>query len=391
MDNKKIPLLILSALSVTSTMPMDLYGPSMPEVARWFSAPAGVVQLTIGAYLLGFTAGQLIYGGLSDTFGRKPFLIASQVIFLAATIACALAGTIEQLIVYRIIQGIGSAGSTVLARVILLDTRQGERAARDMAIISSIAMMSPILSPILSGYLVIAGWQLIFWILAILAIGLLGYCTFILPETNPAGGERRITLPQALSGYLLVLHDRTAIGFLLLLGFAVIGVATFLTAAPFLFENVYGLGPRQFSYYLAFVMSGPAVGATISARLVYRLGTTWMVNLGVAILSLAGVFLALFSWLDLHLWFLLACAFAYAVGLSMSFPNIIITMIGRFQRNSGAASALLGVSQFMWSAIAIAIFARIEQTSAMPMSLFIMGAGLSAGMVWVLLLGRRLS
>jgi DHA1 family bicyclomycin/chloramphenicol resistance-like MFS transporter len=340
--------------------------------------------------MLGFTAGQLIYGALSDCYGRKPFLLAGLVIFLAATVACAMAVDIEQLILFRVIQGVGAAGAVVLARVMLLDTRHGERAARDMAIVSSIAMMSPILSPILSGYVVLVGWQLIFWLLAVLAIALLGYSAFALPETNPRGGERSVPLPRALAGYVLVLRDPVAIGYLLLSGFPIIGVVTFITAAPFLFQNIYHLSLQQFSYCLAFVMAGPAIGATISARMVYSRGTAGMVNIGVTVVTLAGTLLAIASWMNAHMVFILVFAFAYTIGVSIALPNVVITLIGRFHKNSGAAAAMLGLSQFLWSGIAIVLFAGIEQSTALPMALFIMGAGLASATVWVFFLGRRL-
>ena len=175
---------LLAALSATGPLTTDMYLPSLPDIARQLNGSTAQVQFTISAYLIGFAAGQIFYGPLSDRHGRKPVLMAAIVLYCVASLACALSISIEMLIVARAFQALGGCGGIVLTRAIVRDIYSGARAGRELSLIASVMALAPVLAPIAGGVLQTAfGWRSVFFTLVAVGIAAIAIVWAALPET----------------------------------------------------------------------------------------------------------------------------------------------------------------------------------------------------------------
>ena len=145
--------LLLAMLTALGPLSMDMYLPSLPDIAHVLGAPVARTQLTISSYLIGFAVGQMIYGPLSDRYGRRPVLLAAVALYLASTLACAAAQSVDLLIAARLLQGISGSGAIVLARAIVRDVYSGVQAARELSLMGSISATAPIVAPMIGGVL----------------------------------------------------------------------------------------------------------------------------------------------------------------------------------------------------------------------------------------------
>jgi len=178
---------LLAALTAIGPLSTDMYLPSMPDIARQLGASTAQVQLTISSYLIGFAVGQIVYGPVSDRHGRKPVLLAAVALYCAASLACALATSIEMLIAARFAQALGGSGGIVLARAIVRDLYSGARAGRELSVMGAVMALAPVLAPVAGGVLQTGfGWRSVFF--ALVGGGLIGAALVwpLLPETLAA-------------------------------------------------------------------------------------------------------------------------------------------------------------------------------------------------------------
>src|SRR6201996_797889 len=208
--------LLLSFLTALGPLSMDMYLPSLPEIAPSLNAPVLDAQLTISAYLFGFAVGQIFYGPISDRFGRKPVLLIAIVLYAVATIGCAMAQSIAGLIAARFLQALGGAGSIVLARAVVRDVYSGARAGRELSLMGAITGFAPIVAPMIGGLLqTVLGWRAIFILLLGFAVVSGTMAALLLPETLRERASGPFSL-RAMGGlYRSVLAHR---GFLANLG-----------------------------------------------------------------------------------------------------------------------------------------------------------------------------
>src|SRR5690242_8773485 len=190
---------LLAALSAIGPLTTDLYRPSLPDIAQQLDASTAQVQFTISSYLLGFAAGQILYGPISDRHGRKPVLLAAIALYCVASVACALSSSIEMLIIARAFQALGGSGGIVLTRAIVRDIYSGARAGRELSVIASVMAVAPVLAPVAGGLVqTVFGWHAVFVVLAIAGIAGAFIVWLMLPETL----NMRAAHPVSLSSML---------------------------------------------------------------------------------------------------------------------------------------------------------------------------------------------
>ena len=176
--------LLLAMLTALGPLSMDMYLPSLPDIAHVLGAPVVRTQLTISSYLIGFAVGQMIYGPLSDRYGRRPVLLAAVALYLASTLACAAAQSVDLLIAARLLQGISGSGAIVLARAIVRDVYSGVQAARELSLMGSISATAPIVAPMIGGVLQAGfGWRANFICMSVGGLIALLVAGRLLPET----------------------------------------------------------------------------------------------------------------------------------------------------------------------------------------------------------------
>jgi DHA1 family bicyclomycin/chloramphenicol resistance-like MFS transporter len=205
-------LATLSALMGFASISTDLYLPAMPEMGRALGADAGTVELTVSGYLVGFSLGQLLWGPIGDHHGRRLPVAIGLVLFVVGSAGCALAGSAWAMVGWRMVQAAGACAGVVLARAMVRDLYEGDRAARMLSTLMTAMAVAPLLGPVLGGQiLALAGWRAIFWTLV--GVGLLTLAAVsTLPETLPASRRNREPLGRALVRYGELLRHRWLLG-----------------------------------------------------------------------------------------------------------------------------------------------------------------------------------
>jgi len=377
--------LLLSLLTALGPLTMDMYLPSLPAIGQALDASTAAVQLTISSYLLGFAVGQILYGPLSDRVGRRPVILAALVIYVAATVVCAVAQTIGILIAVRFVQALGGAGCIVLARAAVRDLYSGERAGRELSLMGSITAFAPIVAPAIGGLLQDAfGWRASFYLLVVFALVAGATAARFLPETlrQRASGPFSFGAMGAL--YRSVLVHRGFLANLGILVAAFVGLFAWISGAPFVMQGLYAMTPVAFGAAYAVGAAGYMVGAYVAARVVMRLGLDRTVGMGAVIMAAGGLAMAasVAHGLSSVAW-LVGTMTIYLAGMGLVLPQTQAGALTPFADSAGTASSLLGFAQQSSAAIAAAAIGHFLGYSAWPVAGTIGVAGVVGLVLWV--------
>jgi MFS transporter, DHA1 family, multidrug resistance protein len=378
--------LLLSLLTAIGPLSMDMYLPSLPDIGRALHASTPQVQLTISSYLFGFAAGQLIYGPVSDRFGRRPVLLVAIVLFGIASVVCATTQSIETLTAVRFVQALGGAGSIVLARAVVRDLYTGVRAGRELSLMGSITAFAPIVAPMIGGFLQIAfGWRSSFILLVAFAIIAGSAAARLLPETlrHRTTGPFSFAVMGGLYRSVLANH-----GFLANLGIlttSFVGLFAWVSGASIVMQGVYGLTPAVFGTTYAVGAGGYMLGTSIAARIVTRTGLDLTMGIGAAVQALGGLAMAAAVALGFaHVDWLVATMTIYLAGMGFVLPQTMAAALTPFPDRAGTASSLMGFTQQSCAAIAAAAIGLYLGQSAWPVAGTVAVAGCASFLIWAL-------
>ncbi|MCL2895147.1 multidrug effflux MFS transporter [Brenneria tiliae] len=363
--------LVLGLLAALGPLCTDLYLPALPELTADLSTSTAAAQLSLTAGLLGLGTGQLIFGPLSDKLGRRRPLLFSLLIFLAASVWCALAQDINHLIAARLIQGMAGAGGAVLSRAVARDLYSGHELTRFFALLMLINGLAPILAPVMGGAMLsIMNWRGIFIALSLIAVLLLLLSAQRLPETLPP--QRRVTggVASLLASLGGLLTQRQFMGLCLAQGFAGAGMFAYIGASPFVLQEIYRLSPQMFSLCFAINGVGLICAAQISVRLSRHWGEMRILKLGLLIAAVSSLLLLLAAALQAPLIWLLVPLFFTIIIIGIVGPSASALAMQSQGDKAGSASALLGVSMFTLGAISVPL-TGLNGMSALSMALTI--------------------
>ena len=369
--------LLLAMLTGLGPLSVDMYLASLPSISRLLNAPTSQVQLTISAYLIGFACAQVFYGPLSDRHGRRPVLIAALGIYLLATVACALAFSIETLIAARFVQAVGGSGASVLARTVVRDMYEGTRVGRELARMAAIMALAPLVAPLIGGVLQTAfGWRSNFVLLFCFGAAAWIMVWFLLPETLRQRAPEPVSIASTLRSYRRFLADR---GFVIHLGIAtccLCGLFAWISGGAFVLQDIYGLSPMAFGVAFTVAASGYLVGTSIAARFVMRWGSQRTMGLGAAAMALGGVTMILSVAFTSHgAWGVVGATGLYLVGMGMTLAQAQAGALLPYPDRAGAASSLLGFVTQTASAIVGAILGHTLGLTAWPLAIAVLLAG----------------
>lgn len=382
---------LLAALTAIGPLTTDMYLPSLPDIARIFQVSAAQVQLTISSYLVGFAAGQLIYGPLSDRYGRKPVLLGANVLFFVATALCAAAPSNTLLIVARALQAVGGCGGIVLARAIVRDLYSGSRAGRELSLIASVMALAPVIAPLIGGVLHSAfGWRSSFILLAVFGIALTAAVWRSLPETMEKSGREPTSLTSTIRVFGRFLADANFVANMGLVVFSFGGLFAWISGTSFVLQNLYGLGPIEFGVAFAIGSVGYMSGAMLAARIVGPLGLDRTMGIGAGALAAGGLLMAAAVALKLPTALSLIIPMAiYLAGMGLVLGQAIAGAMAPYKRNAGAASSLLGFTQQSGAALCGAVVGHLLGDSAWPLAGTVAILGCLSLVLWAATRGVR--
>jgi len=371
--------LVLSTLMAFAAISTDLYLPALPQVAADLLADPARIQLTIAAYLAGFTAGQLLWGPIGDRYGRRAPITAGTVLFIIGAAACAFSQSASQLIAGRVVQALGASAGVVLARAIVRDLYERDRAAQMLSRLMIVMLIAPLIGPTIGGQiLALAGWRAIF--LTLVAVGLASLLSLrLLPETLTAERRNPAPLTHAFAGFATLLRDPALRACAGAIACYYAGTFAYIAASPFAYITYYGVPPQLYGILFGLGVGGIMLTNILNARLVVRLGADRMMRLGTAITALSGLALAYDGLTGTAgLWGLVVPMFFYTAASGFIVANAMATALANYPSRAGAVSALVGAIQWAGAILGSTIAATLADGTPWPMTAMLAIGGIGA-------------
>ncbi|SED50451.1 MFS transporter, DHA1 family, bicyclomycin/chloramphenicol resistance protein [Streptomyces sp. TLI_105] len=375
--------LVLGGLTALPPLSMDMYLPALPEVTGALRAPAATVQLTLTACLAGMALGQLVVGPMSDKWGRRRPLLAGMAVYVLATAVCALAPSAELLIGFRLLQGLAGAAGIVIARAVVRDLYDGVEMARFFSTLMLISGVAPIIAPLIGGQILrLTDWRGVFHVLTAIGVLLTLVVWRFLHETLPPERRHEGGVGQALRTMRGLLADRVFTGYMLTGGLAFAALFAYISASPFVVQEIYGASPQTFSLLFGLNSVGlVAVGQINGKLLVGRVSLDKALGCGLGIILLAGLALTLMTTGvlgEVGLAPVAAGLFVLMSAMGLAMPNTNAQALMRTPHAAGSASALLGTSSFLIGAVASPLVGIAGEHTAVPMAVVQLGCAVLA-------------
>jgi DHA1 family bicyclomycin/chloramphenicol resistance-like MFS transporter len=376
---------LLASLSMLAPFAIDAYLPAFPAIGGEFNAAPLAVQQTLSAYLASYAFMMLWHGALSDALGRRPIVLGGLVVYAFATLGCAIAGNIESLWLFRVLQGLSAGTGLVVARAIVRDRFQGPEAQKLMSQMTLVFGIAPAVAPIMGGALLnLFGWRAIFWALLILVACVFAWAAVSLPETLPRSARQPLH-PRALwRNYRTVLlrADFALLALIPALNFA--GFFIYIAGAPGFLIDLLGVSTFGFAWLFIPMIGGIMLGAVLSGQFAGRRSPQRTVRLGYA-LMFAGVAanLATCALLPPGVAWNVFPVFVFCIGSAVVMPSATLLLLDLFPTMRGMASSLQGFVHFSISALVAGTVAPFLVHSLLALALGMMVATVASFALWL--------
>jgi DHA1 family bicyclomycin/chloramphenicol resistance-like MFS transporter len=383
-----VVILILGLLSAIGPFSIDMYLPGFPAIAKDLNTTVDYVSYSLASFFVGISLGQLICGPLLDRFGRKMPLIVGLVIYIIASIGCAISTSIEMLVVFRLFQALGGCVGSVAPRAIIRDIFPLNENAKIFSLMILILGVSPLLAPTVGSYTIaLYGWPLVFVILTVVTVLILVAVIFWLPESKEPDPTFSLKPAPIINSFYSVLRNPQFYTYAFTGAVASAGLFAYLSGSPFVFMNLYGVTEQQYGWIFALIASGLIISSQLNTQLLKKYSSEQIMK--TILLSQAGLGIALFvgSYFDvLGLFGIIALIFLFLSCQGFSFPNSAALSMAPFSKEAGTASALMGAIQMGLGALAAALVGLLHATTALPMA-GVMASCTLAGLI-ILFAGR---
>ncbi|WP_240687359.1 multidrug effflux MFS transporter [Amycolatopsis suaedae] len=362
-------VLILGGLSAFAPLSIDMYLPALPAMTTDLHSNPSTLQLTLAGFIVGLAIGQLVLGPLSDALGRRRPLLAGLAVYAVASALCAFAPTAELLVAARVLQAMGAAAGIVVARATVRDLYSGVAMTRFFSMLMLVNGLAPILAPALGGQiLTLTSWRGVFLVLTGFGVLLLAVCALALPEPLPPEARRPARLVPTLRTYRGLLADRRFLGYALASGLLFGAIFAYIAGSPFALQEVYGLSPQQYSVVFGVNSLGLVLLGQLNGRIVGRLaGERTLLRTGLLLATAGGAGVVVTAAAGAPMLGVLVPLFVVISSIGMVMPNASSLALAEHGHHAGAASALLGVLQFVVGGLAAPLVGLAGGGSAVPM------------------------
>ena len=371
---------LVSALIAIGQVATSIYLPAMPAMTEALATDGATMQLTLTAYLVGFAISQLVYGPLSDRYGRRPVLFAGLALYVVASAACALAGTIDELIAARLFQSMGACAGPVVGRAVVRDLYDGEKAAKVLGYVGFVLAVSPAFAPVLGAYLHgWFGWRANFIFVAVFgaAVGLLMWRK--LQETHQPEAQHGLGLGRMAASYGTLVRSPSFLAYTLNLSLAFTALFVYISESPFVFIDMLGTSEHAYGWYTLAGVGAFATTALMAGRFAGRITIAPAVRAGTAVMAVGGLAMAAFALSDVFsVATVLGPMMVLAAGIGIVLPYGMAGAMSAHPAIAGAASALFGLAQFGLAALGTVVIGVVRDGTHVPMAMVMAAATLAA-------------
>jgi DHA1 family bicyclomycin/chloramphenicol resistance-like MFS transporter len=382
-------VVLLGALTALTALSIDMSLPALPRLTEVFATTPDKAQLTLSVFLIGFAIGQLAYGPISDRYGRRPVLLFGLVVYTLGGIGCAFAGSIDQLVLCRLLQGLGGCVGRVMGPAIVRDEFHAQKGAQVLSYVTLVMALAPLIAPVIGGYLLVfADWQAIFLALAGFGAIVLVVIATRFAESSKYHDVQATEITTLLRNYGRFLSNRFCLGYALINCFVFAGLFSYISGSSFVFIEVFGLPGHVYGMLFGITAIAFMSGAALNGRLVRRRAPQSVLRAGLAIVLVAGAVMLAVALVAPSAVGVMLAIMIYVFGMAFVFPNATAAAMEPMPRMAGVASSLLGSSQMAIGSLTGYLVNRFYDKTPLAMASGIAAGALLACLTYALLIHR---
>ncbi len=366
---------LLAGLSMVGPLAIDTYLPSFPAIAQAFGASPMAIQQTLSLFLFCFAFMMLFYGTLSDSFGRRPVILWSLALYVAASVGAALAPTYGVLLACRIVQGLSSGAGSVVGRAIVQDRFSGADAQKILANVMMVFGLAPAIAPVLGGWLQVSfGWRSIFWFLAGFGVLMFVAVQRALPESLPAAQRHPFHLGAIAHNYWNVLRHRQFLLLSVAVGMAFGGFALYIGSAAYFIMQILHLPETAFAWLFIPLISGMVLGSALASKFAHRYTQRAQIRASYVLMAVAALANVAYNhWFAAQVPWAVLPLFLYSFALAISMPPMTLIALNHFPNHSGLASSMQSFIQMILFALVSGLLAPLLFDSAFKLACGVLG------------------
>ena len=372
-------LVMLALISSFPPLSTDLYLPALPKMMEILGASQSKVNLTLSQFFIFFAAGLLLWGPLSEKFGRKPVLLTGLVLYAVASMLCAVSNTVEQLILARILQAFGGSAATAVATAVIKDVYTGKERERVLALVMTMVIIAPVVAPVIGALLLkIASWRAIFWTLAgVAAVSIVISCLF--QET--LNEKYQGTLISTLGRLIVVLKNPGFSSLLAIFSLVPVSMMAFLASSSYIYINRFGLTEQQFSFFFAFNAMGAMLGPMLFIRISRRFSAQHIITACFFLIAICGGLVCSIG--GISFWIFSLLIFPATLSVTMIRPPGINIMLNQQTRDTGPAASLINFFAILMGSLGMVIISMGWKNQILALGFIQFIVGIGGGSLWI--------